>query len=40
MTKYYNFDVNAYKAILSGEMKSEIKNVVSNLLEMPKNLEM
>jgi hypothetical protein len=40
MTNYFNFDVNAFKAILAGEMKSEIKNVVSNLLDLSKGLEM
>lgn len=39
-SKFPYWDNKAFKAIVSGEMKSEIKNVVSNLLDIANGLEM
>jgi len=40
MTKYRNWDAEAFFAITTGEMKSEIKRIVSYMLEQAKDLTM
>lgn len=39
-TKYPNWNNSAFKAIVCGEMKSEIKSIVANILERCKGLDM
>ena len=40
LNKYRDWDLDAYKAIMNGEMKDEIRNIVKYLLEISKDAEM
>lgn len=40
LNKYRDWDLDAYKAIMNGEMKDEIRNIVKYLLEISKDVEM
>ena len=40
VTKYRNWNSDAYFAIYSGEMKKEIKRIVENMMEQAKDIEM
>ena len=40
MSRFCNWDIDAFLAIRTGEMKNEIKRVVANMIEQAKDLEM